>query len=1752
MAEKFIFEFNEQGLDRIIAKVEAFRQTLRQVGQEGTLGPGFERFFAQFDKGAATATRRIAELRSQIEKLSQMPARFQQDIPLGNVGRREAATLGVEVQPGSSLRQEIEQRVTELKAQQLNLERLLVNEEQRFLEAKQREANLAEFTNRLEATRANQLRQIAALKPGGSRLQELVTQRENALLERQRELRQQLNEQMARIQSVVPQEANAILTKEVQLSAQIAAARQRQAAAEREVLAARQAASGAGLAKADRASGTATEEEKSALLERQESVRARLRTAIESEQRAVISVIRLEQERTSNMERLAAIESSGGGSRGVTEILSRLRQVNDALADLLVNSEAALRDILGPEFQAQLAETERELRSFEGQEILSPDEEAKLAAATVRARELMDQFERIPEKGIPIKLNEDELIEGMSLLNRLLLGAARDFGRRFTATLQFALSGALLFGAQRLLREFFDAAVDVERTFADISTSLEFDIDAERGTAAFERQLEKVRRQTLQIADDFNALPTEVNEAAFQMVSRFSNVEAAMIATRAQILATRVATIDQAEALRALTAVAESYSVTLLGIENDQDRQIAQAKLYAEALDDATAIQQRFGGTVEDILEGSAGLAELFRTLGFALDETFAIVATTIRKTGQTGQTVTDRLGRAFSQFTSKEVRDELLAVANTTDQLLLTPTDFLDSGATALFKIIDQYQELDAGLQNRIAQIIGQRRETPFVSAFLQGASEGSIEEVLGILEGAGGAAENRLAILLATVRGTIEGISTEFQELAQNLERLGVITPIRVLLTILESVLKLMNGLATAALDVVEALNRVRIPFLNAGLGDALKTLLAMVTAALSLRTLISGIKLVANARGANTLIDIFKGVLGGSTSTPAGGLANRAGGALGIGVFLTQMRSADGLLSKVGTGIRTLFISPLSTALTLLETAKIRIGLFTTALLTNIVTTGRAVIAEGALAIARARTAIVTGLASLKGLGIGGVLAKLGTGLGALASRLGSLVGYALAAGGAFFAIQGVIGTITSFARGLADDPAATAKGISARQQELQAEAQAAGETLTITQARLQAVTERVKELNEQLPRFEDDFTSFILTALHFIPGSTAEMFPGSEFGVRKERSRASLELAFAEVQQLQADLKAANLRLGGTRDILVDELKPAQEKIGEILNALVAIEVDDPKHGDSLGALDALQASIDGQRANIPIIQQLFGDVATLITAMGEVLTPDQIRDALSQLGLDLQLGRTTMAQARTALQQQRAEALNGLAQAEQGGDPEMAAEYKRALDDIAVQDLQLLEQDMQARIALVQGIVSNSARIAAELAIRRDFAAQAAADPNLGGGIEAAMMQEIRDLEREYINALHEEAIARAQFAVDQARTFEQRIAALAQLQRAIQAQISSAIDPSDRRFFSGRITGTLEQENQYAGVIERIADERMRHAILVARNSTLQNTSALDELAAIAATVNALRAEISFMRKRGDDRQEILAKEIELREAVANLRLAESDRRAAFFRLTAGTGDEIRAAQAELRAANDRLATIVSLGGADTQQGYEAELAVLQAQKRLADLALRQADLRRRVASDLTDSFAQSLLDVHAAQEALRHAGGDLEKLEAQKSLAEAESRAQREFYNRRLSDLDFLFRTDQIGRGQYIGALRALQGGIDRTTRQGEELWREIELQIRGIVDSANEAFNIPTEIRLPTLFEVRRALAADALGVNYQDLRQQEINVFVSDNVDVDAVFAALESSFGGSIDLEAARLAQGGAGITIGGFG
>jgi hypothetical protein len=181
-------------------------------------------------------------------------------------------------------------------------------------------------------------------------------------------------------------------------------------------------------------------------------------------------------------------------------------------------------------------------------------------------------------------------------------------------------------------------------------------------------------------------------------------------------------------------------------------------------------------------------------------------------------------------------------------------------------------------------------------------------------------------------------------------------------------------------------------------------------------------------------------------------------------------------------------------------------------------------------------------------------------------------------------------------------------------------------------------------------------------------------------------------------------------------------------------------------------------------------------------------------------------------------------------------------------------------------------------------------------------------------------------------------------------------------------------------------------------------------------------------------------------------------------------------------------------------------------------------------------------------------LDLVEIMRALANAGdlGELEKAELELKRRQAEAAAEKAFFDDRLFQLRFAFETGALSLTSYRAALQRLLESVDTSTQQGKETFLQIQALIDGLAgDISDMSFNIPTAIRLPTLFEVRRALAADQMGVNYMDNRQVNVTVAVASVVELEKVLEAIDDAFGEGTAYEYRRSATGRAGIYAGGF-
>ena len=1419
-------------------------------------------------------------------------------------------------------------------------------------------------------------------------------------------------------------------------------------------------------------------------------------------------------------------------------------------------------------------------RSMGGSQQQARVDQARAARLAVAFNETAEKAARVdmPQMFDPEVIRQNWLKKA-PLLERTLVGAFRDMGRRFTATLQFAISGALIFGTQRLIREFVQTAIEVERAFADIESALEFDIPAPRGSLRFQNAVEKMRRQVLALAEDYNVLPTVANKAAFVMVSRFKDMDNAMKATRAQLLAIKISTIAETETLRALTAVAEGFAGAVVNTSSKltlQERLLARetisARLYMQVLDQAVVIQQKWGVEVEDTLEGTARATETFRQMGFTMVQTTAMIASVSRELGLTGAQVAEKMNRWVGQLTSPQIRDQLIDLAATTDALTLSFKDF-GTGAQAWKAITDQIDRVQLSnpkLAQQLIQIIGQRRELESVAAAL--ATREQQQDIIQSSTTAAGAAERRFRFLKVTISEIVKSIATGFQELAQNVERLGLLTPLTMFLQTMDAILKAVNAVLKTVKSLVQFLNNIHIG--NFGLGDAAASAIVLLATMRSIERVYIAMQAAAGffSRGKGLFLGGLGGVAAGAT---ASGILGPTGTALpatiesvGIGAIATKG------LSRIVGGLAGIFGSLLRPIGRFDRAIEAQGGVVRSITATTAVLDG---------AFKKLVTSVGASAASGFVRGLGGKLVQkevAGQGLsfatGAAASRaigpalrrvFGALSGL-LAAFGPEGALAAATGVVTSFVSGLGIAILGfhTLKtGLDAGKDALHELETAQRDAALSAKARLAGTGASEAQLAQEIARDRLANTQAAREAGVSGPFATAAQNMASVFLFAFNKEIKSSFIAGAGGSPGKAFKRAliTSMNLGlvfNMREFIPASKEWWQAQESEARKAFLKAEVDVLQ--ERLGGVFGLPGTGrgSGYMGLLSGLPDLLKQVDNAKTKKELATAEDDVNEYLSLVGgFMTKIGRDPATLEVTVKKLQKdMKAVNLRVQRGIISHEQAAREYV-ALQAQAIQLLigapgdvleSLQDQADQAELAAIQERIkgydqrkSVLGMIASET-FRRVRTIELLKEEIEKGGLQGDALVEVQI---EYANALREQsdAVAERAIAIRQANLDAAKSAA------AYEAAYDSLLGAMEERqqdlFRQRRIEEALQLGQQIIdgkseralGIIERAARERVAKArlagpIYARKLGIQQELITIDEKLASYYVSDADKLELQIRR----------------RELLAEAAQRELDRLRAWYNVQAGVNDKQRELQGTLIALTKRLDLAANIYGANSTEYLNLQRSIEETQNQMALNEIELAVINAQLGMDISDPLTAAVASL--AEIAAKLTAPDLGELEKARLLF-AQKRAELDVAKTKIQDvlfdLKFQFDTGALGLSGYLGALRQMRDAVDITTRQGKELWEQINGLIEGLVGSANQAFNIPTEIRLPTLFEVRRALAADQLGVNYQDNRVQEVNVYVNDNVDAAQFARELDAVLGTSFANDTRRNAPGLAPLTLG---
>jgi hypothetical protein len=1324
----------------------------------------------------------------------------------------------------------------------------------------------------------------------------------------------------------------------------------------------------------------------------------------------------------------------------------------------------------------------------------------------------------------------EQLQAKLPRLEQLLIGAFSDIGRRFVATLQFALSGTLIFTVQQFVKELFQSAVQVERAFADIETAFKFDIKG-LDDAEVQRRVEGIRREVLSIANDLNVLPTEANKAAFVMVARFQETGNALIALRAQLLATKVSGIDQTEVLRALTASAEGFAVAI-ALSNDNlslqqrllQRETIAAKLYGQILDQAVLIQQRWGVEVEDTLEGTARAVEVFRELGFTAEETQAAVAAVGLRLGQTGTNVAERLNRAFGAIGDPKALDDLVAFANTTDNLVIALND-LENPAKLLQSIASQTQNLDSTELANLIQLIGKRRETDVVAAFF--GSQDIQQDILNNVGQAAGKAEERFAVLSKTTSELIQSIIVKFDELAQNLERIGALTPIKLLLSGVDQLLGFINGVLKGVRSLYDALNDLPIP-----LGTILQSATLILTTFIGVQRALQAMAVVMthlNAlSGSKNVADAIGGVIAGAglgavrpfgAAPPAASSAASSivSGGLLVGLMKQFQKANDGIIRSMNT-------------------AAVNVWSFTRSvpgMVKSMLGFGKAANVAAVAQIANTQEVIRNTIAR-----------RFGS-----ADATGpfvSLLKKAPNAGPIGLTIAAVVGGLVTFNKALKDGEEAVKDfRLRALQGTVSRNRQFAAEGSTPEEERLINAQGRLTEANMNLEEAVNGFWQFLSgNKLGLLGGAGVQGVSIARSGAPAGLVDTTLDPKFGDFWRAQ--LEAQRIELIESYQELFEQAlanpdfrtkgrrKRPRNKEAELALSLIQDFRDAVAEGADGKTIDALgQAALAQLEEALTGAASVAGQAAIAIaTFQKDVATANRQR----QVGFlspekHLNVLESTLSQMQSQI--------NALPE----GSASRAA-LQEEFEKTQAEFFQAQADQFKRRIQAAQTADPVASALAEIRILQEQFTLLAQQGrTNSDDYVEAT--RALHDAQTRLADSLRERRFGLLKTRLDTARSAEAAVIAGKAYVKELEAYVRELQQDAFARGELGKnLQAVIDKETEAYNQIKREVDLAARQASVKVRS----NAPILNSIAQINAQLAAVAVEIGSLT--GVERAEAVIRQNELLAQRAQEMLRQQQ---AFVAAQAGVNDSLTLLKGQTVLATNELALAARLFGTQSAEYLELRLKLEQAQFALGQALVELDILNRRLGSDLTDQFQQATIDLAEVMLNLANPDlGELEKARLELEKRQAENALQQAFFNDALFELDFLKETGKLSSAGYLSALRGLLSQVDTTTDQGKQIF----LQIKGIIDGltndlSNLAFNVPTAIRLPTLFEIRRALAADALGVNYMDNRQQNIYVEVREEVDAAALVTTIAAALGDSVNVASARVATGNAMFTIGGF-
>lgn len=483
------------------------------------------------------------------------------------------------------------------------------------------------------------------------------------------------------------------------------------------------------------------------------------------------------------------------------------------------------------------------------------------------------------------------------------------FGQSFLRVASYATAGSGIFLAQAGVRTLLQNAEQLQVTFSILQQQFN---DLGQGA-----QFGQFKQGILDISTATGTAATDIANVALQLKGFFGDTTQAIQGTTIAIQFAKVTGQSLGETVNALTALAADYGQANQEVGAGVNDASGRLKIFNDVTNVAIGVQERFGIQAKDTASFLGDFAPIAAQYGVSLKEATAIAAVYQQASGRSGTAGAEAFNRILPSIEKAQV--QLIQLNDTTLGFGQSFDKALAQGnyGQVIDTLVAKWGTLNKATQNYILSLVGGPRQAQALVTIFDERSK-YLQELNTPVSADTGKREKYFNDVANTLQTTLQKLGQSFKEIGLDLFQSGFGTALQDLATVagtfasaLTTILQLFNDLPSPMRTVVEQAVALYAILKGLSLLGGVSALEGVAGGALSrglgalAPSAILGRGAAAGGETAGTLAALPEGgLLGGIAGGGlAGGLAAVAPIALGVGAAYITSKDINDVKTFIG---------------------------------------------------------------------------------------------------------------------------------------------------------------------------------------------------------------------------------------------------------------------------------------------------------------------------------------------------------------------------------------------------------------------------------------------------------------------------------------------------------------------------------------------------------------------------------------------------------------------------------------------------------------------------------------------------------------------------------------------------------------------------------------------------------------------------------------------------------------------------------